>query len=138
VQVRLRKDEGGMNLQMPDAVVRRTAEKGRQAAEELRRRFDFNDHRWIRYLTMIGRMQHAVDQMEARWDHELPNGAAGYEAFVLGRHDARLFDRTAPWRTAAVARTAKLLSFATATGATPDFLDKAPKPDPELRITPHF
>jgi predicted acylesterase/phospholipase RssA len=138
VQVRLRKDEGGMNLQMPDVVVRRTAEKGRQAAEELRRRFDFDDHRWIRYLTMIGRMQHAVDQMEARWDHELPNGAAGYEAFVLGRHDARLFDRTAPWRTAAVARTAKLLSFATATGATPDFLDKAPKPDPELRITPHF
>ena len=59
VQVRLRADEGGMNLQMPDAVVRRAAEKGRQAAELLRRRFDFDDHRWIRYLTVIGRMQHA-------------------------------------------------------------------------------
>ena len=38
VQVRLRADEGGMNLQMPDVVVRRAAEKGRQAAELLRRR----------------------------------------------------------------------------------------------------
>ena len=138
VQVRLRADEGGMNLQMPDAVVHRAAEKGRQAAELLRRRFDFDDHRWIRYLTMIGRMQHAVDLMDSRWAHDLPGGAAGYRDFVLGRDGPQLFPRGDTWRTAAVARTGSLLSFASTSASTPDFLSKAPKPDPDLRITPRF
>ena len=86
VQVRLRPDEGGMNLQMPDDVVRRAAEKGRQAAEALRERFDFDDHRWIRYLTMIGRMQQTVDLMESRAGTlPLPGGAPGYHDFVRDR-----------------------------------------------------
>ena len=138
VEVRLRPDEGGMNLQMPDAVVRRTAEKGRQAAELLRRQFDFDDHRWIRYLTVISRLQHAVDQIESRWDHELPGGLPGYRQFVLDRTAEQLFGRTQGWRSAAVARTGALLSFASRTARTPDFLAKAPKPDPDLRITPRF
>ena len=67
VEVRLAADEGGMNLKMPDDVVRRVAEKGRQAAEELEEDFDFDAHRWIRYLTVLGRMQVAVDKMDERW-----------------------------------------------------------------------
>ena len=98
VQVRLRPDEGGMNLQMPDDVVRRAAEKGRQAAEVLRERFDFDDHRWIRYLTVIGRMQQTVDRMESRWDHDLPGGSPGYHDFVLDRASEQPFSRTATWR----------------------------------------
>jgi hypothetical protein len=127
-----------MNLQMPDAVVRRTAEKGRQAAELLRRQFDFDDHRWIRYLTVIGRLQHAVDQIESRWEHDLPGGLLGYRQLVLDRTSEQLFGRTQGWRSAAVARTGSLLSFASRTARTPDFLAKAPKPDPDLRITPRF
>jgi predicted acylesterase/phospholipase RssA len=138
VQVRLRSDEGGMNLQMPDKVVRRTAEKGRQAAELLREQFDFDDHRWIRYLTVISRMQHAVDRMESRWDHDLPGGSSGYHDFVLNRASEPPFSRTTTWRSDAVARTGSLLSFATCTSSEPDFLAEAPKPDPDLRITPRF
>jgi predicted acylesterase/phospholipase RssA len=138
VQVRLRSDEGGINLQMPDEVVRRAAEKGRQAAELLRERFDFDDHRWIRYLTVISRMQYAVDRMESRWDHDLPGGSPGYHDFVLNRASEQPFSRTATWRSDAVARTRSLLSFATCTTSNPDFLAEAPKPDPDLRITPRF
>jgi predicted acylesterase/phospholipase RssA len=138
VEVRLRSDEGGMNLQMPDDVVRRAAEKGRQAAELLRARFDFDDHRWLRYLTVTGRMQAAVDLMESRWDHELPGGAPSYHDFVLNRAAQQLFPRNQTWRTDAVTRTASLLSFATCAISKPDFLAEAPKPDPDLRITPRF
>ena len=138
VQVRLRSDEGGMNLQMPDVVVRRAAEKGRQAAELLRERFDFDDHRWIRYLTVIGRLQHTVDLMESRWGHDLPDGAPGYQDFVLNRAAEHLFGRSETWRSAAVARTRSLLSFASCTTSKPDFLTTAPKPDPDLRITPRY
>jgi hypothetical protein len=138
VQVRLRADEGGMNLQMADDAVYRAAEKGRQAAEALRRGFDFDDHRWVRYLTVIGRMQHAVDVMESRWAHELHRGLPGYRDFVHDRTGERLYGRSAAWRSAAVARTNALLSFASCSSGTPDFLPEAPKPDPDLRITPRF
>ena len=127
-----------MNLQMPDDVVRRAAEKGRQAAEVLRERFDFDDHRWIRYLTMIGRMQQTVDLMESRWDGPLPGGAPGYHDFVRDRAAPNLFARSQTWRTSAVTRTGSLLSFASRSNGEPDFLTKAPKPDPDLRITPRF
>jgi predicted acylesterase/phospholipase RssA len=138
VQVRLRPNEGGMNLQMPDDVVYSAAEKGRQAAEQLRKRFDFDDHRWVRYLTVIGRMQDAVDLMESRWRHDLPGDVAGYMDFVRNRARERPYQRNDAWRTDAVARTNALLMFASCAHDTPDFLAEAPKPDPDLRITPHF
>lgn len=138
VQVRLRADEGGMNLQMPERVVYRAAEKGRQAAELLRQRFDFGDHRWVRYLTVISRMQHTVDVIDSRWRHDLPGGLPGYSDFVLSRSADRLYSRGETWRSAAVTRTDALLSFASCVSGMPDFLADAPEPDPDLRITPHF
>ena len=138
VEVRLRRDEGGMNLQMPTEVIFRAAEKGRQAAEQLEQRFDFGVHRWIRYLTVIGRMENAVDQMASRWDHDLPGGAPGYHDFVLDDARQPLYDRDADWRAAAVTRTGALLSFASGVTDKPDFLVDAPPPDPELRITPRY
>lgn len=138
VQVRLRADEGGMNLQMPPDVVHRTAEKGRQAAEALREGFDFDAHRWIRFLTVTGRLQTTLDGMEARWADDLPGGLVGYERFVMGRTDQRLFGRDDQWRAAAVKRTDSLLSFASPRTGDPDFVADAPRPDTELRMTPKF
>src|SRR4029078_11006155 len=137
VEVRLAADEGGMNLKMPPEVVRRVAEKGRQAAEELAARFDFDAHRWIRYLTVLGRMQVAVDKIDTRWKPALSNGEVGYHDFVLQRV-GELFDRPEPWRQAAGQRTELLIAFGTVLSPAPDFLAKAPKPDPDMRITPQF
>lgn len=74
--------------------------------------------------------------MEPRWDHDLPGGSPGYHDFVLNRASEQPFSRTATWRSSAVARTRSLLSFATGSSSKPDFLAEAPKPDPDLRITP--
>ena len=136
VEVRLRPDEGGMNLQMPPPVVFRAAEKGRQAAEQLDQGFHFEVHRWIRYLTMIGRMEGAVDQMASRWEDVLPGGAVGYHDFVLNHAPDGLYDHDQAWRNAAVKRTATLLAFAATND--PDFLDGEPLPEPDLRITPRY
>ncbi len=75
--------------------------------------------------------------MDSRWAHDLPGGAAGYANFVSAANGPQLFARSEMWRTAAVARTGSLLSFASTSASTPDFLSKAPKPDPDA-ITPAF
>jgi predicted acylesterase/phospholipase RssA len=138
VQVRLRPDEGGMNLQMPEEVVNRAAEKGRQAAELIVERFDFDDHRWVRYLTLVAQLQDTVDRMAGRWVAEGPGGAPGYHDLVVNRSKPHPFARSETWRRDAAVRTGTLLSFASEETCSPDFLTKAPKPDPALRITPRF
>ena len=138
VQVRLRPEEGGLNLQMPAVVVNRTAEKGRQAAELLAERFDFDDHRWVRYLTLLGQIQDVVDRMEPRWVRELPGGTSRYRDLVANRTEPQPFGRSETWRADAVARTDSLLAFASSSGGRPDFSARSPKPDPELRITPRL
>jgi hypothetical protein len=78
VEVHLHPDEGGMNLQMPDDLVAMVAEKGRRAAEALSA-FDFDQHRWTRYLISMGRLQDAVHTMDER-----------YGPTAVGKHDGDL------------------------------------------------
>ena len=49
-----------------------------------------------------------------------------------------LFGRNDTWRQSAVARTDLLLSFGTHLCPGPDFVKDAPKPDPDMRITPQL
>ena len=135
VEVHLHGDEGGMNLQMPDDLVAVVAEKGRRAAEALSA-FDFDQHRWTRYLISMDRLQDAVETMDER-----------YGPTAIGKHDGMRdildraptfaqFSRTREWSTKARGRTETLLGFTIS--PEPDFAADAPNPEPVLRITPRF
>jgi predicted acylesterase/phospholipase RssA len=136
VEVHLRDYEGGMNLQMPPDVVSVVAEKGRHAAEELSS-FDFEQHRWTRYLTAMSELQDVISWMRDRYESDLPGGEIGYRKLLLTRAaEVPHYKREGAWPKEAEARTSTLLTFGAAT--VPDFSKEAPHPDPVLRITPRF
>jgi len=129
IDIQHTKDEGGMNLTMPEETILRLACRGALAGRTLRERFDFTAHRDVRYRTAMSELQQTVTVMNGRYDVPLPSDAPTYKRFVtaLGRSYVR--------------RTNTLLEFAgrgQARKPTPDFTRRAPKPDPDLRITPHF
>ena len=135
VEVHLNDVEGGMNLRMPDGVIAVLAEKGRQAAEALDT-FDFDQHRWIRYLISMGRLHDAVQLMDSRFRETKLDAKDGF-GDLLDRAPTFAHDKhTKTWAATARARTETLLKFAGSTD--PDFNADAPRPDTVLRITPKF
>jgi predicted acylesterase/phospholipase RssA len=135
VEVHLHPDEGGMNLQMPSDVVVTTAEKGRQAAEALAH-FDFDQHRWTRYLISMGRMQDAVTLMDDRYGHSKAGAHDGVRDLIDRANGFEQYPRPPAWSVHARDRTEALLRFAIV--PEPDFVADAPDPAPILRITPRF
>jgi hypothetical protein len=136
VDVRLATDEGGINLRMPADTIAVVAEKGRQAAEALEA-FQFDNHRWTRFLTAMDELQSSIARMRERYDNDLPGGVKRYADLLASEPDAEFgYPRDRSWVTAATPRVDALLSFVTA--AEPDFNADAPAPKPVLRITPRF
>jgi predicted acylesterase/phospholipase RssA len=135
VEVHLHPDEGGMNLRMPDDLVAVVAEKGRRAAEALSA-FDFDQHRWTRYLISMGRLQDAVQRMDERYGPSAPGAHDGMRDLIYSAPNFALYQRSPDWSHKALARTESLLGFAVI--PEPDFAADAPQPDPVLRITPRF
>lgn len=65
VHIRLddQKGEGGMNLNMPLATIKRIDRKGRKAGELLIRDFDFDEHRWIRFRVLMAELEEQLKRM---------------------------------------------------------------------------
>jgi hypothetical protein len=135
VEVHLHPDEGGMNLQMPADVVAVVAEKGRQAAEALRA-FDFDQHRWTRYLISMGRMQDAVQLMDDRYGPSKAGAHDGVRDLIDHANRFEQYPHVGEWSAHARDRTEALLRFAIV--PEPNFVSDAPEPVPVLRITPRF
>lgn len=79
VRVRLRPEEGGLNLRMPPRIVAEIVRKGRLAGRALlpqepeaagRRRggFRFDDHRWVRLVTLLSEIDQQLRDMRAAYD----------------------------------------------------------------------
>ncbi len=135
VEVHLHPDEGGMNLEMSTDVVAVVAEKGRQAAEALAH-FNFDQHRWTRYLTSMGRMQDAVQLMDARYGQSKASAHDGVRDLIDRADRFEQYPRLPDWSVHARDRTEALLRFAIV--PEPDFLEDGPEPTPVLRISPRF
>jgi len=138
VHVSLAGDEGGMNLRMEPAVVRRLAERGACAGRELVERFDWDRHRWTRYRTALSEIQALLDQVGRAWGGPLPPGTPTFREFVAGRSPG---DRPYPLSRgeAALEATRALAELGRAwREAGVDFGAEAPRPDPELLIRPRL
>jgi predicted acylesterase/phospholipase RssA len=139
VEVHLSEEEGGMNLAMPEERVIRLAARGQMAAAELNN-FDFEQHRWARYLTAMAKLQQSVVAMQQKYE-SLADGSPGYRSLIDGPARNGLYHRGSDWRKAAGASTETLLRFAAPRPGDPpavDFTAGAPEPEPDLRITAHF
>ncbi|WP_201800554.1 patatin-like phospholipase family protein [Myxococcus xanthus] len=72
--VRLADGEGGLNLNMGVGTIQTIAEKGGRAAERLRREFGFDEHRWVRLLVLLGRLEEEFFRLRERYENESKNG----------------------------------------------------------------
>ncbi|WP_375767270.1 patatin-like phospholipase family protein [Archangium gephyra] len=69
VQVRLQDDEGGLNLKMSPDTIKRVADKGREAARALEQ-FDFNEHRWVRLLVLLAKLEREFIRLRERYEQD--------------------------------------------------------------------
>lgn len=76
--VLLRDDEGGLNLSMEEATMTSVARRGAEAGRALRERFNWRNHKWVRYLSFMTAMENALQRWEHAYDEsrELVEGAA--------------------------------------------------------------
>jgi predicted acylesterase/phospholipase RssA len=80
VHVGLKSDEGGLNITMPHKLVDRLAGFGTQAGKDMRDEFDFDEHRWRRFLVAMDRLDHSVDEIAASYNGQV--GTESFEAFL--------------------------------------------------------
>jgi hypothetical protein len=130
-------NEGGLNLAMDAPTIKTLVEYGRQAGEEIVTKFDFDDHRWRRFLVAANRVEETLEQM---LDAYQSSRSEPFRTF-LQRYssDPASYDQTGPWVEAALKRSDDLMKLAEEWRNAPFFRDgKIPRPDSDLRITPRY
>ncbi len=136
-RVTLDEDEGGLHLNMPPDLIHGLMDLGRQAGEKLRDAFDFDAHRWRRYLVAMGKLEETLQRMQVSnldvssdWEpqHGFLDRYAEYPAE---------YDQTREWLRIAAADTADILTCAARWLARPPLRGETlPRPEPDFRITP--
>lgn len=66
VEIRLRPDEGGMNLDMDEELILTLVLRGAEAGDELLT-FDWDAHRVIRYRAAMSRLSESFEEFRASW-----------------------------------------------------------------------
>jgi hypothetical protein len=132
IHVHLTPDEGGMNLTMPDDRVQALSLRGQAAGRKLSTEFDWDGHRWTRYLVAMSQLEEKLGAMKSVYD-------GGFAGFLEG-HDpsqGRYAQRTAGWKQFSLAAVRALMDLvARWRGGKPSFQDNQPHPEPDLRILP--
>ena len=141
VHVALQGDEGGMNLDMPQAVLERIAAKGTAAGERFNA-FSFENHYWIRWRNLASGLQRYTRQVARTHDPALrvPDYAAAYalpespDAQPPSYAFTDYFQRN---------ESARLLAQLVHQGEAwadmqPDLTQGAPRPLPQMGITPIY
>lgn len=141
VSVALEGDEGGMNLDMPQQVLSRIAHKGTLAGERFCA-FSFDNHYWVRWRNLASAYQRYTVEV-ARTDDpaqqvlayrsayaSVASGQPGPPSYPLAAQDKRRESQ-------------RLYRQMVEQGMTwedcgPDLTDGAPRPLPQLRVTPIY
>ncbi|PSJ37303.1 patatin-like phospholipase family protein [Allosphingosinicella deserti] len=141
VHIELDRSEGGMNLDMPQAVLTRISEKGTAAGERLYD-FSFDNHHWIRWRNLASALQRYTIKI-AESDANGPKVPAYRRAFDTARTgvpEAPSYRfRTQDRRAAAEALMEELVSRGEAwKDLGPDLSVDAPRPLPQMQIAPTY
>ncbi len=120
VQIRLKQDEGGMNLDMTPDTIKAIQKKGKEAAQQFRvRNFNFDHHRWTRFLALMSRLEKELEAMHhAYYKPSLDNEGENYDTLLRShkvRHASGDEEKTFPylrsheWLSGAIYRAETLL-----------------------------
>jgi predicted acylesterase/phospholipase RssA len=129
--------EGGLNLAMDKETITTLVDYGRQAGEEIVTKFDFDDHRWRRFLVAAKRVEETLEQMLEAYQ----GGPSEPFQTFLQRYssDPASYKQTDVWAAAALQRIDVLMNLAEQWRTGPLFRDgEIPLPDSDLRITPRY
>lgn len=150
VTVRLAADQGGLNLKMDSSVVQTLIERGELAGQKLRDGFNFDEHRWKRYLVWSGALEEAFQYKCASY-YGWTEGEAEAEstesyAEFLAQYEPQSYKpKSQAWKRDVLQRTEQLMALVReqeGKGETPrlqGFMDKdvpQPRPKPLLRLLP--
>lgn len=129
--------EGGLNLAMDAATIRQLAGYGETAGKRLATEFDFDEHRWRRFLVAARRLEETLGQMLDAY------GAGQSETFrnflVRYANDPKTYVQDKAWVGMALGRIEDLMKLAEDWRGKPAFQDgKIPRPESDLRITPRY
>jgi predicted acylesterase/phospholipase RssA len=147
VQICFRADEGGLNLAMRTETIDAIKAKG-EAAGALLCNFNFDQHRWVRLLVLLGQLETRLNEMRCAY----PNLEAFTSMLKLQRESDPKFPycrHDEAWSEAAIQRLQLLTQFLDDLKAVdaewrkqhndePFFANRSPKPSPVLRMTPEF
>lgn len=154
VHVMLRSDEGGLNLNMPDTLIRDVGERGEKAGELLAARFaeepgldpqrggeitlTWDNHRWVRYRSLMAGLELVLKGVRSSWNTgygtllDRPMGETPSYQFQNMRQ--RDFARQSTATVLAVAKDWETVpSFDRYDGKTDG---RSPRPKPTLRMMP--
>lgn len=142
-------DEGGLNLTMPEPVIRRLTERGRWAGTRLVERFarpaadpmqlSWASHRWTRYRSSLSVLSEFLHRLSIGYETLPDPGEPSYRQLIERDHDK--WTNAYEWSSraqeaAALDRTERISQLGGELGSEPTFTDGAPRPAPELRIAP--
>ncbi len=137
--VYLKKDEGGLDLAMPEETIADLTALGAQAGALLASgAFDFEDHRWRRFLVAYARLEETLASSAERWGAGVgPNGRTLAQEIAAISEAPTSFGGTSPATMRAMLARFDALMAHVSTWKGP-LAPRADIPEPEsaLRITP--
>jgi predicted acylesterase/phospholipase RssA len=144
VHIHLNATEGGLNLNMPQNVITALGRRGAQAGEMLKTQFAngapaWDNHRWVRYRSSMDVIGTMLKGMVAAYDNPLP-GDRSYAELITRGDD--VLPSSYRWTSRGHMEfgrdaTGDLMNLARAwSNNAQSFNNRAPKPTPELRISP--
>jgi len=128
--------EGGLNLKMDPDVIKVMSERGKRAGQELRTKFNWENHVWVRYRSSMCCLETTLERFANSYCHPLAQDQTIWPV-VQGQGIPPSY----PWKGSqsswAAKGTADLVNLVNMWGHTGDcFCDGAPRSRPELRIGP--
>jgi len=133
--------EGGMNLAMDRATIEQLGRYGQEAGRILVNDFAFDEHRWLRALSLLPKLEGELESMAGAYRAEPTGGGMTYETLLTG-YEPRSYKNSSAWRkevlapfVAALAATGGSVAEANAAlGSRSLRKGNVPKADSNLRL----
>lgn len=138
VQIRLRDDEGGLNLAMDAATIRNIVAKGKLAGTVLRGHFNFPEHQWVRLRQLLAELERNLTGMRGVIEEGRSFWLERLGPVQWGSETERRFAYAQPeaWFREAVVRLEALMDVAATWSEAPLLEQQPPEPRAELRMMP--
>ncbi len=140
--VQLKSNEGGLNLNMPDTLIRALTARGGEAGRMLCARFardegelTWSNHRRVRLRSFLAATEESLARLEDVCAHPEP-GDPDFETLIADLSSGAYRWESAAQQQAAAEMLAALRKLAQATTARMSLDRGAPRPRPELRLRP--